>query len=85
DNTLIGGAGSDRFVLGSHGGIDTVMDFEVGLDKFVLTGGLSFDSLQINSTANGYILQVAATGEVLANVFGANNAITGLDFVTLSK
>jgi uncharacterized repeat protein (TIGR01451 family) len=85
DNTLIGGAGSDRFVLGSHGGIDTVMDFEVGLDKFVLTGGLSFDSLQINSTANGYILQVAATGEVLANVFGANNAITGLDFVTLFK
>jgi hypothetical protein len=32
---------------------------------------LSFDALRINSTANGTLLQFAATGEVLAQVFGA--------------
>ncbi|MEG4572050.1 DUF4347 domain-containing protein [Microcoleus sp. N3A4] len=86
DDTLIGGIGSDRFVLNSNSGIDTVLNFEVGTDKFVLAGGLSFDALRINSRdANGYVLQVAATGEILANVFGANNAITALDFVTLSR
>jgi len=56
---LIGGAGSDRFVLNSNNGVDTVLNFEVGIDKFVLAGGLTFDSLKINSTANGYVLQVA--------------------------
>ena len=82
EDTLIGGSGSDRFVLNSNSGIDTVLNFEVGTDKFVLADGLSFESLGINSTANGYVLQVAATGEVLANVFGPSNAITALDFVT---
>jgi hypothetical protein len=31
------------------------------------------------------VLQVAATGEVLANVFGANNVISALDFVSISS
>ena len=85
EDTLIGSTGSDRFVLDSNSGIDTVLNFEAGIDKFALAGGLSFAQLQINSTANGYVVQVAATGEVLANVFGANNAITALDFVTVSR
>ncbi len=73
-------------MLNSNSGIDTVLNFEVGTDKFVLAAGLSFDALQINSReANGYVLQVAATGEILANVFGANNAITALDFVSLAR
>ncbi len=84
-DTLIGGLGSDRFVLNSNSGVDTVLNFEVGTDKFVLGGGLGFDALRINSTTNGYVLQVAATGETLANIFGANNPITALDFVTLSR
>ena len=84
-DTLIGGIGNDRFVLNSNSGIDTILNFEVGTDKFVLAGGLSFDALQINSTTNGYVLQVATTGEVLANIFGVNNPITALDFVTLPR
>ena len=85
EDTLIGGIGSDRFVLNSNSGVDTILNFEVGIDKFAIAGGLTFDSLRINSNANGYVLQVATTGQVLANVFGANNAITALDFVTLSR
>ena len=77
--------GSDRFVLSTNSGIDTVLNFSVETDKFVLAEGLSFDSLQINSTANGTLLQFAATGEVLAQVFGANNTITSLDFVAVAR
>ncbi|MCC3486382.1 DUF4347 domain-containing protein [Microcoleus sp. PH2017_14_LAR_D_A] len=85
EDTLIGGTGSDRFVLDSNSGIDTVLNFEVGIDKFALAGGLSFAQLQINSTANGSVLQIASTGQVVANIFGASNAITALDFVTFSQ
>ncbi|MEG4395264.1 DUF4347 domain-containing protein [Microcoleus sp. BROC3] len=85
DDTLIGGIGSDRFVLNSNSGIDTVLNFEVGTDKFVLADGLSFDSLRINSTANGTVLQVATTGEVLAQVFGSNNSLNAVDFMTLAR
>ncbi len=59
--------------------------FSVGTDLFVLAEGLSFEALQINSTANGTLLQFAATREVLAQVFGANNAITSLDFVAVAR
>ncbi|NJL69862.1 MAG: hypothetical protein HC894_31010 [Microcoleus sp. SM1_3_4] len=85
EDTLIGGSGVDRFVLSSNSGSDTVLNFEVGIDKFVLTGGLSFDALRLNSTQNGTVLQVAATGEVLADVFGASGAIISSDFASLFR
>ena len=59
--------------------------FSVGTDLFVLAEGLSFEALQINSTANGTLRQFAATMEVLAQVFGANNAITSLVFVAVAR
>jgi hypothetical protein len=58
------------------------MDFEVGLDKFVLTGGLSFQQLQFSATPNGTLMRVAATGEVLANLLGVNGAIGSSDFLS---
>ena len=85
DDTLIEGIGDDRFVLSANSGIDTVLNFSVGTDLFVLAEGLSFEALRINSTANGTLLQLAATGEVLAQVFGANNAIASLDFVAVAR
>jgi hypothetical protein len=62
-----------------------VPNFSVGTDLFVLAEALSFEALRINSKANGTLLQFAATGEVLAQVFGANNAITSLDFVGVAR
>jgi hypothetical protein len=62
-----------------------VLNFSVGTDKFVLAEGLSFEALRINSTANGTVLQFAAIGEVFAQVFGANTAITFLDFVAVAR
>ena len=72
-------------ILSANSGIDTVLNFSVGTDLFVLAEGLSFEALRINSTANGTLLQFAATGEVLAQVFLANNAITYLDFVAVAR
>ena len=81
DDTLIGGIGSDRFVLNGEGGTDTVINFEVGVDKFVLTGGVSFQQLQFSATPNGTLLQVAGTDRVLANLVGINGAIGSSDFL----
>ncbi|GAA4016474.1 serralysin family metalloprotease AprA [Sphingomonas swuensis] len=36
NDTLIGGAGADFFVISDRGGIDTILDFERGLDKLDL-------------------------------------------------
>ena len=43
DDRLIGGAGSDTFVLAAtDGGIDTIEDFEPGIDSIQLSNGLEF-------------------------------------------
>jgi hypothetical protein len=47
-----------------------VLNFSVGTDLFVLAEGLSFEIWRIDSTANGTLLQFAATGDVLVQVFG---------------
>lgn len=78
--TLIGGIGSDRFVLSADGGTDTVINFEVGVDKFVLTGGVSFQQLQFSATPDGTLLPVAGTDRVLGNFIGVNGAIGSSDF-----
>ncbi|MEG5001925.1 calcium-binding protein, partial [Microcoleus sp. B4-D4] len=82
DDTLIGGIGSDRFVLSADGGTDTVINFEVGVDKFVLTGGVSFQQLQFSATPDGTLLRIAGTDRVLGNFIGVNGAIGSSDFLS---
>ncbi|MEG4882149.1 hypothetical protein QUB75_15340, partial [Microcoleus sp. K1-B6] len=81
EDTLIGGIGSDQYVLNGEGGTDTVINFEVGVDKFVLSEGLSFQQLQFSATPNGTLLRVAGTDRVLANLVGVNGAIGSSDFL----
>jgi Ca2+-binding RTX toxin-like protein len=78
---LIGGSGSDRFLLTSSIGSDTVVDFEVGIDKFAMDNGLTFQQLEISQTAGGTVLKVISTDRVLATVTGLNSSITASDFV----
>jgi Ca2+-binding RTX toxin-like protein len=80
---LIGGSGSDRFLLTPSTGSDTVVDFEVGIDKFALDNGLNFQQLEISQTAGGTVLKVISTDQVLATVTGLNSSITASDFVLL--
>jgi Ca2+-binding RTX toxin-like protein len=82
EDTLIGGIGSDRYVLSADAGIDTVINFEIGVDKFVLSDGLSFQQLQFSATPNGTLLRVAGTDRVLANLVGVNGAIGSSDFLS---
>ena len=78
---LTGGAGSDRFLLNSGSGSDTILDFEVGIDKFALGNGLTFQQLEISQTVGGTLLKVTSTGQLLATVTGLNSSITASDFV----
>ncbi|MEG5067476.1 calcium-binding protein, partial [Microcoleus sp. B3-A4] len=83
DDFLTGGSGSDRFLLTPGSGSDTVLDFEVGIDKFAIDNGLTFQQLEISQTAGGTLLKVASTNQLLATVTGLNSSITESDFVLL--
>ncbi|MFB2937745.1 choice-of-anchor D domain-containing protein [Aerosakkonemataceae cyanobacterium BLCC-F154] len=95
-DSLNGGSGDDVFVIGrrndvtgflSTGGstIDQatfIADFNDGLDLIALTGGLTFDDLDIfqgsGENVSNTIIQDKSTGEFLAN-------LQGIDFTSLSK
>jgi phospholipase/lecithinase/hemolysin len=47
-NWLIGGPGADRFVLRADGRFDTIFDFQVGVDRLLLEGGLTRSQLVIS-------------------------------------
>ncbi|MEO1006401.1 MAG: calcium-binding protein, partial [Cyanobacteria bacterium J06638_38] len=49
-NDLFGGSGHDQFVIGF--GTDTIWDFTVGEDAFVLKSGLKFQDLYITQGTN---------------------------------
>jgi Ca2+-binding RTX toxin-like protein len=83
DDFLTGGAGSDRFLLNLDIGSDTILDFEVGIDKFALGSGLSFEQLEISQTTAGTLLKVASTGQFLATVTVLSSSITASDFVLI--
>lgn len=92
DDTLLGGlgddfltedAGGDRFLLNLGSGSDAILDFEVGIDKFSLDNGLSFQQLDISQTVGGTLLKVTSTGQVLATVTRLGGSITASDFVLL--
>ena len=46
-DVLIGGAGADQFLLAPESGVDTIVDFEKGVDRILLGGGLTFETLAI--------------------------------------
>ena len=90
-DVLIGGAGSDRFFLipGVTGdlseirfaGHDLIRDYQDGLDRLVLTNGLSFNDLTINQSGANTRIRETATNQTLAILNGitASN-ITQHDF-----
>ena len=62
-----GGGGSDLFVFGNGDGTDTIVDFEVGIDRIGLVQDeLVFADLTITQDGSDTLLGVASTGETLA-------------------
>ncbi|NJM61157.1 MAG: S8 family serine peptidase [Oscillatoriales cyanobacterium RU_3_3] len=81
NDLLTGGSGSDRFVLNLDSGSDTIVDFELGIDKFVLDNGLTFQQLEISQTAAGTLLKLGSSDRILATVVGLKGAIGAADFI----
>ncbi|MEL6351883.1 MAG: Ig-like domain-containing protein [Cyanobacteria bacterium J06627_28] len=72
NDTLVGdngskGSGSDLFVFGNGDGTDTIVDFEVGIDRIGLVEGeLTFADLTITQDGSNALLGVTSSGETLA-------------------
>jgi parallel beta-helix repeat protein len=85
DDQLTGGAGSDTFVLASGQGKDTLVDFEDGVDRIGLSGGLLFGQLTFTGQGNDSLINITNTGELLATLSNVNSSLlTSTDFVTVS-
>ena len=88
DDWLTGGFGIDSFVLRPGDGNDIVWDYQDGIDKFQLEGGLSWGSNpgQVEALAVPFSfnteLRIVGTGEVLATLsLISPTSIDATDFV----
>jgi VCBS repeat-containing protein len=79
-DSMWGGVGRDKFGLQSGQGADTVRDFSLVDDVFVLGSGLSYGSLTLSQSGSNTLIKVGT--ETLATVFGVqSNLITASHFV----
>ncbi|EDX82844.1 FG-GAP repeat domain protein [Synechococcus sp. PCC 7335] len=76
NDTLVGdnfsdGSGSDLFVFGAGDGTDTLLDFEVDIDRIGLVEGeLTFAELAISQDSGSTVLGVVSTSETIAILNG---------------
>ncbi|MEM1293469.1 MAG: hypothetical protein AAGH67_18560, partial [Cyanobacteria bacterium P01_H01_bin.162] len=73
DDIYTGGAGADKFVLAIAQGIDTITDFEVGLDQISL-GGLTPEGVKFFELSSDTLV-LTQSNELIGVVQG----VTGLD------
>ncbi|MEO0927527.1 MAG: hypothetical protein AAFY63_16795 [Cyanobacteria bacterium J06643_13] len=85
NDTLIGNSGADVFVIESAAGMDTIQDFEDGVDSFGLTS-LSFSDLSVTISGAGVlIIDTTDSDQILARVDNITAAqITADDFTSMS-
>ncbi|MDJ0574531.1 MAG: SGNH/GDSL hydrolase family protein [Xenococcaceae cyanobacterium MO_234.B1] len=80
NDTITGGVGADIFKLTLDFGTDRITDFQAGIDRIMLSGGLTFRDL---SFSEGNIF-VTATDETLAILSGFDTTtLTESDFVAV--
>lgn len=78
NDQLSGGQGYDTFVLMVSGGIDTITDFNVGIDLIGLSGGLSVNQLTFTGS------NILVNNEVLATLDGvATEDLTETSFTVV--
>ncbi|MEM9154810.1 MAG: hypothetical protein AAGB13_07185 [Cyanobacteria bacterium P01_F01_bin.33] len=83
NDDLTGNWGSDTFVLAAEEGIDTITDFQDGVDRLRLSG-LEITDIEAVSDASSASIKVISTGEELALLSGvAASNITPADFVNI--
>jgi Ca2+-binding RTX toxin-like protein len=91
NNTILGGAGDDfiwlgggqdTVILAQGNGLDTIYNFQLGQSFLGLSGGLTFNDLNITQVTGATLVEIAATGEDLARLSGVKaNNITADNFV----
>jgi hypothetical protein len=81
NDSLTGGNGVDKFLLSANSGTDTITDFEIGKDLFVLGNGLTFSQLAVVQENSQTFIRVIQTGENLAILNGIPaNSIGSVNF-----
>jgi len=79
NDSLIGGLGNDTFVLGVVSGFDIISDFVQGQDFIGLSGGLSFDQLDISQDNNSALIKLKGSPEVIASLTGVNASLIAVN------
>ncbi|MEH1772880.1 DUF4347 domain-containing protein [Nostoc sp.] len=74
---LYGQAGADIFVLASGNGTDTIYNFQDGIDKLGLFGGLTYGALTISASGNNTSIRITSTNQVLATLTAINPSLIG--------
>lgn len=81
-DVLIGGPGRDSFVIEPGFGRDRIKDFEIGIDRIVLGGGLSFEDLKFNRGIGGALIR--SGGDLLAVLNGVSRRdLSAADFMSI--
>ncbi|MBD2680530.1 MULTISPECIES: choice-of-anchor D domain-containing protein [Nostoc] len=75
NDVLTGDYGSDTFVLASGEGTDSIVDFNVGIDKIALSGGLQFGQLLIQQQGTQAFILDSSDNQVLAKLDNASASI----------
>ncbi len=85
---LVGGPGIDTFVLPTKGAVssdflaDTILDFQVGVDKIALTDGLKFSNLMLTTVDNKTVVKIAGNNQILGVVAGVSPSQLSNSFVS---
>ncbi len=85
---LFGGPGLDTFVLPTKGTVsadflaDTILDFQVGVDKIALTDGLKFSNLMLTTVDNKTVIKIAGNNQILGVVAGVSHSQLSNSFVS---
>jgi Ca2+-binding RTX toxin-like protein len=83
DSIWLGG-GQDIIVLASGKGFDTINNFQLGQTTLGLSGGLTFNDLNIAQRGNNTLIEIASSGEDLARLNGVQgSSIDTSSFITV--
>ena len=84
NDILVGGANNDIFVIALSNGADIVQDFQDGLDRIGLSGGLLFSQLTILGTGTNTVIRNTSSGEIFATLQNVSSTlITSVDFTVV--
>ena len=72
---MIGGNGSDRFLLSPNSTIDIILDFEDGKDLLYLGNNLTFSQLSLTQENSTTFIRSSVNGEILAALNGVSASL----------